>query len=187
MLKYICTEVTFSPDKWEKVILRFDVIKRDKNTDKEIVLRIEEVAMPFYTYKTIKDKKTGEERTRKSGCMSAGDFTNAFRHAITCKALATFYPGELTHVLRMTDIALKICGTRQLVNLPSMAEFFSEAEKFVTALEAAKKKNQKANGAPALKTAYAWICLRSIVEVFDAFTRSATIPDDDEEDNDNDE
>lgn len=184
MLKYICTEVTFSPDKWANVILRFDVIKEDKETFEEKVIRREEVTMPFYTFETVRDKKTGEEKVLRHGCMQAGDFTKGFRHAITCKALATFFPGELTGILRMTDIAMKICGTHELVALASVDDFLERVEKLSALLKEVKTQNCKSSGRATLKTLYAWLCLRSIVEVFDAFTRDVAVLDEDNEDND---
>ena len=185
MLKIRCTEVTFSPNKWEDVILRFDVLKEDAETFKEHIVRQEEIRMPFFTYTEVLDRKTGETKTMKHSCMSSGDFTATFRHAITAKAMGHFYPGVLDIFIRMTTIALRICGTHELAQLASPDEFLDAVKSLEALRSEAMLQRCNSKGKALLKTVYAWQLYRSIVEVFDAWTRElkeAPAFDEDEED-----
>lgn len=180
MYKVLCTEVTFSENRWEDVILRFDIIKEDKS-GKEHIVRKEEVSLPFYTIEEVKDRKTGEVKIRRHSCMTKGDFNRGFRHAITTKAMLHFFPGDMDIFLRMTDIALKICGTHELVECATPDEFLDYVYHLSRLREEALRQNAKKDGKCMVRTLYAWSLYRSIIEVFDGWAKEVKIAEEEEE------
>ena len=182
MYKVRCTEVTFSANRWEDVILRFDVLKEDAETYKEHLVRREDVTLPFYSVEVYTDRKTGETKERRHSCMVQGDFSKTFRHAITTKAMRHFYPGEIDIFLKMTEVALKICGTHELAQCATPDEFLDNVKYLLNLREEALKEHAGSNGKSLLKTIYAWQLYRSIIEVFDRWAREVKLAEPEEDD-----
>lgn len=105
MKEIICTQISLSPDKWERVILHFAVTESEGKKPHEVTIEL-----PRVTINKYKNKNTGEWEDRESNAFVNGRFTSGFRKRACRKAIATFFPehqDDIKHLVAAKDAVIR--------------------------------------------------------------------------------
>ena len=116
-MEIVCTKISLSPDKWEKVILHFAVAVEGGRTIEETM------EFPRVTIKKVTDRKTGKEKETQVNAFQNGKFTTGFRKKTAHAAVGKYYPKYLDDCKAIAKICASIRGAaRDVTDNPLAAE-----------------------------------------------------------------
>lgn len=116
-MENVCTKISLSPDKWEKVILHFAVTTENGGTKEETI------ELPRVTITKTKDRKTGEIKESRVNAFQNGRFTTGFRKKATNAATEKYYPQYLDDCKAIAKACASIRGAaRDVTDNPLAAD-----------------------------------------------------------------
>lgn len=159
MRQITITQLGFSPDKMERVVLTY-AVKEENDTH----AKVDTVELPRVTYTKKYDKETHTSEEVPVNALKGGHFTSHFKNRAVKAVIEHFYPAEEVRLKKLTDAvkAIKHAATE-------VEESPKDIKKTVSALQKALK------AAPALTDDLqaAWLTLEMTRARIHAFGRGA--------------